>query len=128
MSAAAIIAWIVRGGWRWIAGAAAALAIGWLGWAVWDAGYQDAERKCDAAAARAEADKLRLERDAAHAAAARASATAAELQVQDQAARERQRDLESEIGALRNAARPGGGGLLTDRCDLTDRGVRFFSR
>ncbi|MBK5960577.1 hypothetical protein CCR97_20585, partial [Rhodoplanes elegans] len=64
-----------------------------------------------------------------------AQATARRLQEQDATAQERHRELQSEIEILRAAGRPGGAarksggpGLLDGRCDLTDRGVRFFSR
>ncbi|RAI37535.1 hypothetical protein CH338_15775 [Rhodoplanes elegans] len=140
MSPAAIVAWVVASGWRKIAAGAAVLAAGWLAWAIWDAGYQTAEQACDAAAAKAEVARLKTQLGAAKNLAESAQATARRLQEQDATAQERHRELQSEIEILRAAGRPGGAagkggkggksgpGLLDGRCDLTDRGVRFFSR
>ncbi|MDC7787344.1 hypothetical protein PQJ75_13645 [Rhodoplanes sp. TEM] len=132
MTIARIIAWLVGGGWRWLLGAAAAIAFAWFVWAVWDAGYQTAEQKCDAAAAKARVAKLENELAAATSLAESARRTAAELAAQDAAAQERHRDLQSEIESLR-AARPGASAaarrsdrLLDDACGLTDRGLRLL--
>lgn len=141
MTVARIVAWIVAGGWRKLASGAAVLALGWLVWAIWDAGYQTAEQKCDAAAAKAAVEKMVRERMAADVLADSTKQTVAELQARDLAAQEQLRDLQSEIERLRAAVAPGGPGLvgapargdrahgdrlLDDGCGLTDRGLRVL--
>ncbi|MTW19109.1 hypothetical protein GJ689_23195 [Rhodoplanes serenus] len=141
MTIARIVAWVFAGGWRWIAGGVIAMAIGWLTWAIWDAGYQTAAQACGASAARARAEKAERERDAAGALAKSSQQTAAELAARDLSAQEQLRDLQSEIERLRAAVRPGlpalvgadrrdgrprDDPLLDDACGLTDRGLRVL--
>ncbi|MDC7787986.1 hypothetical protein PQJ75_13905 [Rhodoplanes sp. TEM] len=132
MTIARIVAWTLAGGWKKLLLVLVALAIGWLVWAIWDAGYQTAEQKCDAAAALARARKAERERDAAGTLATSQQQTAAALAARDLAAQEQIRDLTSEIERLRAAARPGvapgAGALLDDRCGLTDRGLQLLGR
>ncbi|MDQ2084690.1 hypothetical protein RA307_31300 [Xanthobacteraceae bacterium Astr-EGSB] len=130
-----IVVWFLGGGWRWIAGAAVVVAIAGLFYATWYAGYEDAAAKCDAAAKQAQIDKLRLEIKTANAVAEGAQETAETLRSKAKEAQQRRQQLDDEIKTLRErlsqAPKPGRkakNALVDGRCDLTSRGVRFFTR
>jgi hypothetical protein len=129
-----IVVWFLGGGWRWIAGGAAVLAVAGLFYLTWSAGYEDAAAECDAAAKQAKIERLELELKAADAVAEGAQETVMTLREQERSAQKRVQELDQEIGELRKrpAAAPKAGrqkdALVDGRCDLTRRGVQFFTR
>lgn len=134
MMEARIVVWLLSGGWRWAAGAAGVLAIAGLLFAVWNAGYEDAAAKCEAAAKQAQIERLQLEIKTAAAVAEGAQETISTLRSKDLEAQKRQQSLDDEIAELRKqVATPAKterkkDALVDFRCDLTRRGVRFFTR
>jgi hypothetical protein len=125
------IAWFLAGGWRYVVGAAAVLGVAWLGYAIYNAGYESAEGKCEAAALQAKIEKLELELKVATDLATSSAETVKQLQAGDEKAQVRQQELQNEIDKLRQAttAKPAANPLVSGRgCNLTDRGVQFFTR
>ncbi len=130
-----ILAWIVAGGWRYVAGALAVAAVIGSYVTAFGYGYSTAAAKCEATALQAKLDKVTIERDAAIALQHRAADTVKQLEAANAEAQERARDLQLERDkahgqpATQDEKRqPNASALVDDRCRLTDRGVRFFSR
>jgi hypothetical protein len=132
MMEARIVVWLVKGGWRWVAGAAVVIAIGLLEIAVWNAGYETADEKCEATAKQAQIEKLQLELMIATAQIESEQETVRKMQAKDADAQARQQVLQTEVATLRDHRRKESKGkrdaLVNPRCDLTHRGVQFFTR
>jgi hypothetical protein len=135
MMEARFVVWFLSGGWRWFAGAAVVVAIAGLFYATWAAGYEDAAAKCDAAAKQARIEKLQLELKTAQTLIEGERETVRTLRDRDRTAQQRQQELDSEVAELRkrvDTPKPKNerakDALVDSRCDLTGRGVRFFTR
>lgn len=130
-----IVAWIVAGGWRYVAGALAVAAVIGSYAAAFGYGYSSATAKCEAKALQAKLDKVMVERDAAIALQHRAADTAQQLEAANAQAQARARDLQLELDQARDRPaaqdekrKPNASALVDDHCRLTGAGVRFFTR
>lgn len=130
-----IAAWMVSGGWRYVAGALAIIAVVGSYIAAIGYGYHKALAQCEAKALQAKLDKVTLERDAAKAQIASAGETNRKLEASRAEAQTRARDLQLELEKQRDRPaaqdgkkKPNANALVDDRCRFTRRGVRFFSR
>jgi hypothetical protein len=133
MTMAGVIKFFVAGGWKYAAGGAVMLALAGLGYALYSAGFESAEQKCNVAALKAENEKLKTELATAHDLIVSAQATAKLLRAARVTSEARQQQLAAEIDLLRRQGAKGKthakrDALVDARCDFTARGVQFFSR
>lgn len=129
-----LVAWMVSGGWRYVAGALAIVAVIGSYVAAIGYGYHKAEAQCEAQALKTELAKVARERDAAKAQIDSAGETNRKLEASRAEAQTRARDLQLELDkqrdrpAAQDGKKPNANALVDDRCNFTRRGVQFFSR
>lgn len=118
------LAWVLSGGWRYLAGAAALSAIALSYGMVWSHGHRAATAKCEAAALRAERDALKADLDNAIIAARDADQRASRLAAQNAKNEEAVRDYEGKLETRRAAAAP----AAQHACALTRDDVERLRR